>query len=448
MVDKNTTIQKASKGYIKDWYNSNRLKVASGENNGMLPNFDRNKALEAIREDYAVQTAISKLVDKTLENGYNFSAEDGKSNLNTFLETSKKIRFDRVMRNILYQLYAYQNCFIEIVKDGNSKVKELHVLETTLTEPVVNSHGEIIEYIQRVPNSNQDPVSWNPDEVTHIKLNYLTTNTWSDIEIKAIYTSVLIKQYIMRYFGWKYGTNQMRPLIGIKDASGDSVKDFLSYLKRMENDITKPIPYEGEIDTKLLIGFDGEQPLMTVLDKCDENIYSLMHVPPIASNETGNSNRSSADQQVQMMAVRIKAVQNSIKEAFENDLSIKSGFGKIIINWFPVIKTDFEKLFTTVEPMKTIGIKVVLIVRFMRDEGFYNEKSIIDKEAYTAESTGKSEDMFPSRQRKPEDETSKNIGTGENSTTREDQLVAKAKPKLTYDIREKESKFKQYPYVY
>ena len=443
MVNQDNTVEKASRGYIKDFYKAKRLLTNIDKTaQGLLPDFDRDEALRMIRKDYAVQTAITKLVDKTIENGYDFSAEDNKSNLDSFNETRRKIRLDREMVSWLYQLYGYQNCFIEIVNDGNNKIKELHTLETTQTEPVLTANGEIKGYVQTIPYDNTEPIFWNPDEVTHIKLNMLTTGAWSDLEIQSIWTSVLIKQYIMQYFGWKYGTNQLRPLYNIKEASDDDVKDFLSYWKGVQKDISKPLIFDGKVEKIMMAECTEEQPLLSVLQMMDENIYSVLGVPPIASNETGQSNRSSADQQIKMMAVRIKYVQRMIKEALENDLFPKMNFNKIKINWKPVIKSDISTVMETAERMKNIGIKIELIEKFLIDEGFYDEKEIFDKELEQQKKEmmpgmgQKSEDMYPSRTRKPEGESNKQIGTGEESTTRKDQLVSKG-----------ESKFNDYPYV-
>ena len=458
MVKKQDNIQRASKGYIKDYYRAKRIVLDKDKTGnlsaGLLPDFDRERALKSIREDYAVQTAVSKLVDKTLENGYTFSASDGKSNLEDFERTRKRTRFDRGMRQWLYQIYGYQNAYIEIVRDGNNDIKELHTLETSYTEPVADKHGTVYGYVQvladgtPVESSDDQHPEWDKDEVTHLKLNYMTTNVWSDIEIRSLYTSVLIKQYIMAYYGWKYGTNQLRPLYAIKDANEDSVKDFMAYWKSVQDDIEKPLVFEGEIEKTMMATATEETQLTLVINQMDENIYSVMQVPPIASNETGNSNRSSADKQEQMMAVRIKAVQSVIKEGFENDLFPKMGYPKIQINWNPVIRTDVDKMMEVAERMKNIGVKKDIIERYLIDQGFYAEKAIFDEKRYDAE-TSKSEDMFPSRKRKSEGDSSENIGSGEESSTREDQLVSRAFTEFSVDVSDiPKEQFNNYPYTY
>lgn len=451
MVHKDDTIEKASKGFIKDWYSAQKLLISKKQGNGVLPEFDRNKALEAIRKDYAVQTALNILVDKSLENGYTIFGEHDKSNIDEFEKIRKKTRFDRQLRQWFYQVYGYQNCFIENIKDGFNKPKELHTLETTQTEPVLDQHGTVIAYTQIIPNASDNPPTWSPDEVTHIKLNTLTTAGWSDLDIQSIYTSVLIKQYIMKYLGWITGSNQLRPILNFKEASDDDVVEFLSYLKKAYDNIEVPLPMKGEVEKITLADLSEGEILLRIMDKMDENIYSVMHVPPIASNETGQSNRSSADKQEQMLSMRVKAVQHVFKEAFENDLFPKMGFPNIRINFKSPIKNDIGKMMEVAERMKTIGIKTELIEKFLIDEGFYNEKEIFDKKKLKAEMDGlnpkKSEDMFPSRKRKPEDEISKEIGTGDNSSTRQDQLVEKAYSGVTILDLEQETSFNQYPYV-
>jgi hypothetical protein len=455
MVNKEETIQQASKGYIKDFYNNTMYLTRDKNNFGSLPSFDRQKALNAIRKDSTVQTTVTTLVDKTLENGYKFSADDGKSRLDEFKIISKKVNFDRILRNILTQIYGYQNAFIENVKDGNSKIKELHVLETTQTEPQVDIHGKIIGYIQNIPitenlsMSGDNVPTWTPDEITHIKVNTLTNSPWSDLDIERIYIFVELKQYIYKYVSWLFATNQFRNFYNIKDASEDAIKDFLSYVRKGNDDILMPLIAEGEIQNQILRDFKDGTNILSWVDKCDVNIMNLMQVPPIAGGETGESNRSSADKQDQMLATRIKSIQKLLKDYFENDLFPKMGFDKIKIEWNPLLKTDLSKLLENAERMKNMGFDIKKIEEYLKIEGFPVEGKLFDREIIDINKQSlntKSEDMYPSRQRKDSDETSKNIGSGEESTTREEQIAQGYT--INYDFSDTKLKFNKYPYLY
>lgn len=448
MVDQKELVSKASKGLIRDYNLS--IPVSKGKQGSyeVYPEFDRETALNDIRNDDTVKASVITLTDKSLEYGYTISSVDNKSNLEEFNKFAKKVRLDKIIEKVFSNLYAYQNCFVENVKDGNDKAKEVHMLETTQTQPETTENGEITGYIQKVTGFEaNDYPTWDVDEVTHITIDSLSESVWSDISIQAIHKYVLLKEYIYTYYGWFFGTNQKRKLLNIKDANDDSVKDLLSYMKKMENDITKHIPFSGELEKIELGDINDADKALSLIDKCDSNILKLLQVPAIAANETGDSNRSSGDSQDGHLATRIKKVHRVVEEAFINDLFVKLGFPKIIIKFNSPVKANIDKILQNAERMKNIGFKINVIEEYLHGENFPVEGKLIDKKIFEV-GTSKSEDMFDSRQRKGEGDSSENIGTGEESTTREDQLVAKASKGLTFLYKkEDEGKFNKYPYV-
>ncbi len=452
-MEKEETIQKASKGLIKD-YNLSKPSLTSKEGiYTYFPQFERRKAFEMISKDETVKAGIITLTDKSLEYGYTISSEDGKSNLKSFKEKAKQIRFDRILRKVFSNLYGYNNSFVEIVNDKNKKFKELHLLETTQTEPQATVHGEVTGYIQEVTGYDvEEYPTWKAEEVTHISIDDLSETLWSDIALESIYKYVLLKQYIYSYYGWFFGTNQKRNLINIKDANDDSVKELLSYMVKQENNITKHIMFDGELEKISLGDLSDADKALSLLDKCDGNILKLMQVPSIAANETGNSNRSSGDKQDDFLVTRIKSVHRIIEESFMNDLFIKMGYPKIILSFNNPTKTNLELVLQNAERMKTIGFSSKKIEEYLHSVNFPVEGKLIDEELFKPEvpehkEEGKSEDMYPSRQRKAKDESSKNIGTGEKSTTRDDQLVSKSYKGLTFTQFNEEDKFNKYPYI-
>lgn len=445
MVEQENLIQHASKGFIKAINNSTPA-LDSKDVYDIFPDFNRENALKDIREDDTVKSSIITLTDKSLEYGYKISSVDGKSNLTSFEDFKQKARFDKILRKTFSNLYAYQNVFIENVKNGNGKAKELHILETTQTEPQVTINGEVKSYIQKVTGYEyQDYPTWDVEEVTHISIDDISETIWSDVAIGAIHKYVLLKNYIYAHYGWFFGTNQKRKILNFKDANEDVAKEFLSYLKKLEKDITKHLPYAGELESISLGDINDADKALAIVDKCDSNILKLLQVPSIAANETGNSNRSSGDKQDEFLATRIKAVHKAVKEAFENDLFVKIGFPKIRIDFAPPIKTNIDKLLQNAERMKNLGVKFEKIEEYLKYEGFPIE-DLFDMEQIELmkqESQSKSMDMYPSRQAKSKDETSKNIGTGEQSTTRDEQLAHG----WSFSIKNKSDKFRKYPYV-
>jgi hypothetical protein len=453
MVITHETVSRASKGYIENYYNA-AYRTISPSNDfsfGYKPEFDRKTALEIIRKDPTVLGALNTLVDRAMKNGYQLVGVDGKSR---DAEATKilieKLRLNKVLRQSFFNLFAYGNVFIENVKDGTGKVKELHVLETTHTEPLVTVHGEVLGYIQVVLPQDRAKTSpdWEPDEVTHIAITKLTSNVWGEIDLEAVYSTVLLKQYIMQYLGWLYGTNQFKGFYNIKNANDVQIKSFLSFLKGAEVDVSKPVIAEGDVTYQLLRDFKDGDTIINLLNKCDSLILALMQVPPIEAGIAGDSNRSNSDAQEQSLLTRIKAIQDVVEDEYAYDLFPKISFEKVRIKFNPLIKSDVGKLLEQAERMVNMGMKPEIIEEYLKNEGFPVKRTLFlsDEEKIaqaqkmmeaTAPPQSKSEDMYPSRQRKSDGEPNKRIGTGQNSTTRADQL------KRSFD-----EKFNSYPYIY
>jgi len=425
-IDKKDTVSKASKGYIEKYYNNAKtMKGTIGF--GSLPEFDRDKALDTVRKDNTVLAALNTLVDKSMTYGYTFVDKSKKEN-SKLQEVFDGLRGRRLLRQAFYNLYAYGNVFIEIVKNGRKEVKELNILETTLTEPISDAHGTILGYEQVVVGGDPkdgDP-TWKPEEVVHIALTKLTTGIWGEIDIGSIYTSVLIKQYIYAYLGWLFGTNQMKGFFNIKESNDDSVKEFMSLLKKSNDNLQLPLVARGDITHVILRDFKDGDSIMNLLNKCDSNILTLLQVPPISVSLPGDSNRSNSDAQERSLNTRISSGQDVITEGFKFDLIPKMGFEGNSILFDPIEKANIEKLLENAERMKNIGFKKNILEEYLKLEGFPISGDLIDEDTY--ENAGEtSDDMFASRQGKDEGAANKKIGSGKDSTTREDQIVKKGK---------------------
>lgn len=422
-----TPISKASKGVIRDSYSVN---LSMDGKQSLLPPFSREKVLEAIRKDSTVLAAITTLVDKSLESKWRIYGIDKKSKQSANEEKLKELGFNKILRQIFYNLYAYNNVFIENVKNGNKEIKELHILETTTTEPIANPHGEVFGYRQVVLNgSNQSTsgngdIEWSPEEVTHITINTLTTGIWGEIDIQSIWTSVLIKQYIHEYLGWLFGTNQLRGFFNIKQASDVQVSAFLSHMKSLESDIHKPLVAEGEVVYELLRTFDEGDSLLKVLEHCDNNIRTLLQVPPISLGQPDSSNRSNSDTQESSLYTRISSVHQLVEDAINFDLFKKIGFDKTRFIFNPINRMGVSRIIENALKLKELNMDENTLKEYLKLEGFPIDVSF---NKMLEEPMGNNNDLDPSRRRKLKDETSKKIGSGANSTTRANQLISKAR---------------------
>jgi hypothetical protein len=434
MPQKKETIQKASKQVIKDYYNKGTSLFPNG-NIGLLPDFDREKVLEAIRKDSTVISSITTLVDKTLENGWKLEGKDKRSNLNANEEKLKKAKFNKVLRQLFYNIYAYNNVFIENVKNGNGGFKELHILETTTVEPLADEHGEVYGYKQQTAGED---VTWTTDEVTHIAVNTLTTNVWGEIDIQSIWTSVLVKQYIMQYIGWLTGTNQLRGFFNVKSAGDTQVEDFISHLKKLETDINKPLVAEGDIVYQVLGKFEEGQTLLDVLEHCDNNIRTLLQVPPISLGQPDSSNRSNSDTQEGSLFTRIKSIQDLVTDELNYDLFPKIGMEKTRIVFNPINRIAISRIIENGMKLREMSVKENVIKEYFKLEGFPIDLAFEDKQEI--EGTGDN-DLDPSRRRKLADDSQNKIGSGQESSTREDQLVKKGNTRVVEEYEDDSIRF-------
>jgi len=412
MVESNEIISKASKGYIEKYYNTSTSIGKNGKFE-VFPEFNRDKALDAIRKDSTVISAITTLVDKSVNKGW-------KTGNKITDKTLTKLRFNKLLRKIFYNIYGYGNVFIENVKNGNSKVKELHVLETTITEPVTDNHGKVSSYIQNVPsNGGANPVTWSVEEVTHIASTTLTTGIWGELDIQSIYTLVLIKQYIKEYLGWVFGTNQFRPFYNIRNANVEQVKSFLSYLRKSEKDITFPLIAEGEIEAKVLRDFSDGTTILEIWEKCDRDIMTLFQTSPINMGQPGDSNRSSSDGQGKADDVHIRSIQKLVADEINFDLFPKIGLKDDGFEFLEIDDKKIEKLLEMSERMVNMGFKTSVVEKYLRENDFPITGKLFDEERMLEGK--KSEDMYASRSRK-DGESNDKIGTGDEGTTRKNQL--------------------------
>lgn len=314
-----------SKGFILDFLTSNPLRKDTLGVMGQAASFEPRKALSVIKNDPVVRACLTTIVDKVLETKWIVKGRNKKTRTKELEKKLKTIRFNRLLRKLLFNLVLYNNAFVEVVRKAGS-FEDLNILETIFMRIDANPNGDVIGYYQETGGADNKPY-WYEKDVVHFKLDEITTNTWSDLTIEALYETVLIKDYVRQWITWFFGTNQMKGFYNIKNANGQKVKDFLSYLKAAEKDKSKPIIAEGEVTYQILSSFANEgQSLGDVLSWCDQQIIILLQVPPIAVGLPDSSGRSNSVEQYQALNTRVLAIERILEEHFSYDLFPKVGY--------------------------------------------------------------------------------------------------------------------------
>lgn len=406
--------------------------------------------LNLVLDDPVALSAINKVVDRVMENGWFVRGRDLKSKNTAAMQKLKDLHFNPVMRRLLFHLILYNNAFLELVKTGQD-ITELNVLEPTLMRISATNFGDLIGYWQNVilPDKRGNPgfdltgyPTWEPEEVIHYKQNQLTTRLWGDVDLVALERNLKIKAAIKRFVHWLFETNQFRGFFTFNQgASDDQIKEFLSYYRLMQGDLTKPLTARGDdIGYQLIRKFDDAESMLAWLRAMDSETLQLLQVPEmIAGRQDSGANRSTGDTAVQNFNTRINSLQEYVGDINTYQLLPALGFNKVDFVFEPVDRKDVKDLMAIAEQMINMKIKPEYVEKWMKQNGF----DLGDKEEsifYTPEElmamqvdpnqqnlTG-SPDQYKSRKGKVDArDSSKRIGTGSAGTTRQDQLVTHSK---------------------
>jgi hypothetical protein len=368
MKSKDIVTNANSEGLLIDYYGSGDRSFTEGLIARTPSAFNINKALDVIKNDPTVKAAITTLVDKVLQSGWRIEPINGKSRLKELEKKLEKSRFNLVLRKALFNLFLYNNTFIEIVKKGE-ELTDLNVLETTLTKVKAKDNGDIVSYVQQ--QGGRGDIEWLPDKIVHIKLSEIIASVWAEpLDVQSLYETVQLKDYIRQYLTWFFGTNQLRGLYVIKSgASQAKIKDFVSYLKASEKDKTKPVIIEGDAIYQKLNTFDEGESLMKLMDWCDSQILMVLQVPPIAVGMPDSSGRSNSVEQYQALNTRTLSIQRLLEDVFTFDLFTKIGYDLNRFKFGVLDETARTKVFENVQIMKNSMFSDEAITEYLQSQG-------------------------------------------------------------------------------
>lgn len=419
MTEQEAILNADSKGLIQDYF-----LTTTPSTDGVMGRTPRTKpetALKLVRNDPVVRAAVIKLVDKVVESGWRIQPINGNKKTRVKeLETKlKEVRFDRLLRKLVFNLVMYNNAFVEIRKKG-SVLKELNLLEPEFMRIDAEDNGDILGYYQEVGISTAYP-RWKPEEIVHFKLDDFTSNVWSEFNIEAIYETVLIKDYVRQWLLWFYKTNQLRPVLAVEETNSTKMKEFLTYLKFAEANIGKPIPVEGKLTVTTLQDPAVVEWGLNVISWCNTEIQKLLQVPDIAVGTSDNGGRADGAEQREYLNTRVFNIHRLLEDDITFDLFTKIGFQKNEFIFGILDETVRTRVFENVQLMRQSQFTEDAIQEYMESQGmvFETDKPLMSQEEIMQMSnkelgTGnegmkgnKSADAAPSRKRQNAQDVSK-----------------------------------------
>ncbi len=438
MVKKELISNDNSKGYIPDYSGVSSFN-AKGFLDGKRPTFDLKKALSIIKNDPVVKGALVTLVDKVLESGWRITGKDKRSRIKALEDKLGKIRFNKVLKKLVFNLILYNNAFVEVVKKGE-ELTDLNVLENTLMEIETKDNGDIVSYSQDVLTQP----TWKPEKILHVKLHEITNNVWAEpLDMEALYETTLIKDYIRQYLMWFFGTNQKRGVFAFKSGVAEkNIKDFMGMIKASEQDKTLPVVLQGELVYEFLNNFNEGDKILDVLNWCDQQILMLLQVPPIAIGMPDSSGRSNSLEQYQALNTTVLAIQQILEDDFTYDLFPKIGFDKATFEFGVLDQTMRMKTLEMVEKMVNMRFSEDAIKEFMEAMDMTFETKELFKEdpvemGMSNKDIGAGQEGQLGNTAQKEAPSRKAQGTGQIQKANQKEMVRNSK-----------GKYEKYPYIY
>lgn len=390
----------------------------------VYPDFSFDAVIQAVNNDPVARRAINHFVDKCMEGDFAIvnrksQAYDRKSEM----ELDEKYNFRHaIQRKTFLFLKLFNNAFVEVVT-APSGIKALNVLSPEDIEPITKTNGDPIKYRSKSPNPvTGQYVFWPADKISWVKAGDRNIG-YAPVDLRALWETLLLKDYIRRYVSWLWKTGQYRVMYGFKTNSDKDVEDFIAYAKRHDQNFQAPFMVKGEFDIKHVRDMQETQFVIDLFKYLDNQILMALNVPPVDAGIPDASGRSNADAQGNNFMTSVISLKKVVEDTFNYDLFPKINKGDMMLLFAPADRFAEKQIFEILQIMGSLNFKPEVMKEYMFDRGLvFDEKDYFkDPEEMMGAMGGnpRDQDTNPSRIGK---------GTGEGNkkqetvTTRSDQL--------------------------
>jgi len=410
-----------SKAPVRSW-------TPSSNSASLYPDFNPLAVEELINTDPVARAALQHFVDKVLEGDwavldrltrkYNRTKED---------ELNFKFYFDsEIIAKIARSAKLFNSAFLEIVSLSDGRPKALNVMDTYLIEPITSPNGDVISFKSKLPNPSTGVYpTWTKDEMIWFKFGDRSLG-YPPMDMRALQQNLLMKYFIRRFVSWLWETGQYRLSFNFGSADNKVVDDFIAYNSKNDSDFKMPFISKGELEAKVLRDMKEQSDLIKMLEYLDGQTLILMRIPPIDAGIPDASGRSNSDAQSNNLNTHITGFKKVFAGTVNKDLFPKIGFGTQMLVFAPNDRFQEKQVIDNVNIMKNMGMKGSIIKEYMTDKGFVFDEDEFFEPLLEVGTTGTTKDIntMPSRF-KGEGTGLNKVGTGEQSSTRPDQLIKK-----------------------
>jgi len=414
-----------NKKYIKRAYSKSPLRTYTYNVNEatVFPDFSFTAVLNMVDDDPVARGAITHFVDKCMEGQYNVTKKKTlKYDRDFELELDEKYMFrTNILRKEFLVGKLFNNVFIEIVRNTDNTPKGLNILDSMNIDPITEPNGDPIKYKSKTPDQKtREYAHWVKEDIIWIKFGD-RNGGFAPVDLKALWENLCAKSYIKRYVAWLWKTGQYRLIYNFESASDKNIGDFLAYARKHDGNFKAPFITKGKLETKLLRDIKETDSLVKLLEYYDGQTLILLRIPPIDAGIPDASGRSNSDAQSNNLSTHVTGMKKIIEDKNNFELFPKMGKGNNLLRFAPNDRFEEKQVFENIQLMQSMGMTNEVIQEYLGDRGMFYKATLFKPEIIPTENP-RNNDMSPSRVGKGEGEANKKIGTGEQGTTRPDQM--------------------------
>ena len=413
----------------------------------VFPEMDLVQLTEYVESDPVANGAITHFVDKCIEGNWNiWDIDDKKPDFDYKNMLKSTYNFDNeVIKKIFYQGKLTQNVFVELVRgEGTGRVKSVNVVDSTGIEPITKANGDVIKFKgkRENPETGEFPF-WQPDEMLWIKFKDRNRG-YSQLQAKSIMTAIWIKRQIYGFMRYVWETNQYKPTFVFKESSDKEIEDALTYMKSSEDFKELPYVMKGVVEHFMVRNMEENQHITGLLTKLDEEILINLRVPPNDAGKPDGSGRSNADAQSNNLTTAVNSYKQHVANFFSYELFPRLKRASKRFVWAPHDKFQETSVLENINTLANAGFSKELIREYMvnkglifeTDEWFEADKEPESPQEGEDETITKEQDIDLMDSRRSTEGSLNKEGTGEESSTREDQILRR------------QTNYVSYPYTY
>lgn len=297
------------------------------------------------KQESWVRACIDTIRRGVTANSYDFEStiDDASPNNESYLKNFFKYpnpedSFDDILGDVSTDLLTYGNAYLEVVKDGRQRVKELYNLDATTMKIKHDEHGNVLGYRQEViTGGDVGSVDFEPDEIIHFRLTSKGSGMYGLSPlislIRVVDTDLKAQIYVAKYFE-NFGAP--KALFKFKNANAEQIRRNRLYLATqvagVENSHRNLI-LEGDVEYQALSTGMRDTEVLKIRRFQRDEIFAVYGVPPskVSIIESGNIGGGTGDSQDKTFKLEtILPLQRKIAQKINHKL-IKGAMG--IFDW-------------------------------------------------------------------------------------------------------------------